>query len=398
MLVATFTMAVSYFDRQALAVLAPVVTKDLGISDTQYGWLASAFSIAYLVGAPLAGRLIDLVGARRGLLGAVLLWSLVSALHAVAPGFAVLFGLRIALGLAEAPSFPGAAQTIHRVLPAAEQPRAFGVLFTGSSFGAMIIPPIATFFLGWIGWRGAFLATALVGLVWVPLWILVAHHPRSKAALDHAGDAEDASRALSLAGVLLHPAVTRTVIMVFAAAPALAFVFLWLSKYLVFQFQTAPKDLGGFLWLPPLFLDLGSLAFGDLAARRRKTRGTGASDVLLIAAAGLLVMTIPAMQLTSGEWGATLVAGLVLAGGGGLFAVLTSDMLSRVPPGMVSRAGGMTAAAQSLAYIIASPLVGWSVDTFHGYTPALYALALSVVPGVILWRAYSGRVEPGTRS
>ena len=51
-LVATFTMAVSYVDRQTLAVLAPTVTESLGISEQGYGWLVSAFSLAYLVGAP----------------------------------------------------------------------------------------------------------------------------------------------------------------------------------------------------------------------------------------------------------------------------------------------------------------------------------------------------------
>src|SRR4051812_20187760 len=96
-LVATLTMAVSYVDRQTLAVLSPTVTKALAISDEQYGWLVSAFSVAYLVGAPIAGRMIDGIGARRGLLGAVLVWSFVAALHALAPGLGVLFGLRIAL-------------------------------------------------------------------------------------------------------------------------------------------------------------------------------------------------------------------------------------------------------------------------------------------------------------
>src|SRR5262245_53696994 len=148
-------MAVSYVDRQTLAVLAPTVTRVLGISEPEYGFLISAFSIAYLVGAPLSGRLIDAVGARRGLLGAVLIWSLVAAVHALAPGFGVLFALRIALGLAEAPSFPGAAQTIHRALPPAEQARGFGVLFTGSSFGAMVAPPLATFIEARLGWRWA---------------------------------------------------------------------------------------------------------------------------------------------------------------------------------------------------------------------------------------------------
>src|SRR5262245_60181939 len=116
-------MTVSYIDRQTLAVLAPEVTRELGISEAQYGWLAAAFSIAYLVTTPIAGWWIDRAGARRGLVWSLLAWSVVAALHALAPGFGVLFALRIALGITEGPSFPGAAQTVHRALPAAERER-----------------------------------------------------------------------------------------------------------------------------------------------------------------------------------------------------------------------------------------------------------------------------------
>ena len=65
--VATLAMSVSYLDRQALAALAPTVTKELDLTDAQYGWLSSAFSMAYLVGSPAAGIVLDRLGARRGL-------------------------------------------------------------------------------------------------------------------------------------------------------------------------------------------------------------------------------------------------------------------------------------------------------------------------------------------
>src|SRR5215212_8817730 len=97
-IVATLTMTVSYVDRQTLAVLAPSVTKALNISNEAYGWLGSAFSIAYLFGTPLSGWWIDRIGARRGLVASVLAWSAVAALHAVVPGFGMLFALRLALG------------------------------------------------------------------------------------------------------------------------------------------------------------------------------------------------------------------------------------------------------------------------------------------------------------
>src|SRR5262249_1898877 len=143
-LTATATMAVSYVDRQTLAVLAPTVTRELGISETGYADLLSAFAIAYLLGAPLPGWLLDAIGARKGLLAAGVAWSGVAALPALVPSYGVLFALRIALGLTEAPSFPGAAQTVQRALPARKRSTGFGILFTGSSFGAMLAPPIAT--------------------------------------------------------------------------------------------------------------------------------------------------------------------------------------------------------------------------------------------------------------
>src|SRR5205814_9590873 len=90
-IVAMLTMTVSYIDRLTLAVLAPSVTKALHITETQYGWLQSAFSIAYLVATPLSGWWIDRIGARRGLVGSILVWTAVSALQALAPGLGSLF-------------------------------------------------------------------------------------------------------------------------------------------------------------------------------------------------------------------------------------------------------------------------------------------------------------------
>src|SRR4051794_3721022 len=113
---ATLTMSVSYIDRQVISVLAPTITQALRINETQYGYLSAAFSCAYLVAAPFAGRFIDAVGARRGLLAAVLAWSFVAAAHAWVPSFGWLIALRVALGVAEAPSFPGATQVVHRAL------------------------------------------------------------------------------------------------------------------------------------------------------------------------------------------------------------------------------------------------------------------------------------------
>ena len=306
-LTATFTMAVSYVDRQTLAVLAPTVTKALDIDEQGYGWLVSAFSLAYLVGSPLAGRLIDRVGARRGLLGAVVVWTVVAALHTVVPGFGALFALRIALGLAESPSFPGAAQTVHRALPPEDRARGFGVLFTGSSIGAMIAPPLAAGVAARFGFRAAFLVTALAGLVWVPLWLFVAWAPRARRVLDGPAPTSTAPAAPTRVPALAlarHPAVLRAVVAIVATSPLIAFVLNWSAKLLVHDHAIAQANVGRYLWLPPLLFDAGAVAFGHAASRRAAARGPrrGDPDRVLVGLACALEVATHVQRLAAGSY------------------------------------------------------------------------------------------------
>lgn len=387
-LVATATMAISYLDRQVLGVLAPSVRAELQIDGEAYGWLASSFSIAYLVSTPIAGRLLDRVGVRRGLLGAVILWSIVSASHGLATSFAMLFAMRLALGVTESPSFPGAAASISRALPPEQRPRGLGVLYTGTSLGAMIAPPLATFLAASLGgWRFGFLGVAIVGLVWVPLWLLATQPAAVRALLDSPPEA----RRTSFLELARNRAVLRAGALVLASSPTFAFFFLFSSLYLNEAHRVAQEDVGDFLWLPPLFLDVGAVTFGFLAARHARLHGAGRSPIALAAVALAMTAAIGALPLCPGPWEATMLFGLVLAGGGGLFAILTADLVTGVGPQLAASAGGLTAASQSIAYVIASPLIGRSADATGSHDLAVVVLACCLVPGFAAWVALRPR-------
>jgi ACS family hexuronate transporter-like MFS transporter len=387
---ATLTMAVSYVDRQTLAVLAVTVCASLSIDETHYGWLLSAFSLAYLVGAPIAGRLVDWFGARRVLLAAVLAWSAVAAAHSLASGFASLFALRLLLGLAEAPSFPGAAQTIHRALPPTERPRAFGILYTGSSLGAMLAPPVATALEARFGWRVAFCGTALVGLAWVPLWLTLTRSGEAKHLLDRreaptstaAGD----PRRSALVTLLRHPAMHRQFLLVTGSAPLLGFLLGWGAKWLVRHQGLTQAEVGAYLWIPPVLFDVGSVVFGSLASRHAKATQFAPARGL-VAAAGLLAATAALLPHCSTPLVFALVAGVAMAGGGGIYAISTADTLTRLPAELVSTASGLSAAAQSVLLIASSPLVGAVAARAGGYHEVAVALALWVVPFCAAWMA-----------
>jgi predicted MFS family arabinose efflux permease len=383
---AAFTMAVSHVDRTMLGALAPAITKKLHITETQYGWIASAFSIAYLFATPLAGWWIDRVGARRGLVVSVLIWSVVAGLHSVALGFGTLFVLRVALGISEAPGFPGAAQTVQRSLPAGDRSRGFGVLFTGSSIGFVIVPPLASWLYTQIGWRATLLVTSSVGAAWLAVWLAITSRPDVAAQLDaptppNRPDAGPPTSASSLGTLLRDPRVLRGILGIFAAAPVIGFMYSWGAKLLAHDYKLTQGELGKYLIVPALCYDAGSILFGDLVARLRRPR-------LLFSIAALTAATFALLPLATTPLTSMALLGTAVAGAGGMYTLATSDLLTRMPPSLVSFAGGILAAAQSLALIVMGPLLGSSVDATHSYTHGAIGIGIWVVPGAVAWIAW----------
>src|SRR5882762_1464154 len=107
----------SYVDRQALAVLSPVILADTGMSAEHYAEVVSAFSIAYMLANPLWGSVLDYVGLRAGMLMAVALWSAASASHAWMSGFLGFAAVRTLLGFGEGATFPGGLRAAMDSLP-----------------------------------------------------------------------------------------------------------------------------------------------------------------------------------------------------------------------------------------------------------------------------------------
>jgi NADH:ubiquinone oxidoreductase subunit H len=133
------------------------------------------------------------------------------------------------------------------------------------------------------------------------------------------------------------------------------------------------------------------VAFGALASRADRRAGEIVSHVSLVGAAAVLSSSMAIVPFVHAPGLACLLTAACLAGGGGIFALLTADMLARVSPSVVSTAGGLTAAAQSLAYIVANPLVGRAVDATHSYAAVLLVLGLLVPPAVIAWALWPMR-------
>ena len=112
--------------------------EDLGLTDTQVGWMLSAFFWTYAMGQVPAGWLTDRFGSRIMLTLYVLLWSLLTALTGLATGFVMLLLMRIAFGFAQAGAYPTASSIVSKWVPFAERGKASGVIALGGRFGAAL--------------------------------------------------------------------------------------------------------------------------------------------------------------------------------------------------------------------------------------------------------------------
>src|SRR5262245_65675178 len=148
-------IAVAYLDRVCIAIAAPTIKAELGLSDWQMGVVFSAFTFAYALFEIPSGWLADRFGGRITLTGLVLWWSALTAATGLAGGLGSLLVLRFLFGVGEAGMFPGAARAFARWLPPGERGRAFGLTLMTAALGGALTQPVVVALLGRGGWRGA---------------------------------------------------------------------------------------------------------------------------------------------------------------------------------------------------------------------------------------------------
>ncbi len=361
--------ALSFLDRQVLSVLAPRITAEFGMSNSEYARVVFAFVLSYTVMFTVGGRLMDALGTRLGLALSVGLWSMASAAHALAKGPWGLGVARLFLGVGEGACFPAVTKgAVEWVRP---ERRAFAVGFAngGSAFGAVLAPPLAAWWATSFGWRGAFLATAVLGLSWLLAWQIACRGTGT------AGTSESRTQ-VSLAALLSRPEVRRLVLARFFFDPVFYFYMFWIPQYLAKERGLSILEIGSLMWIPFLVLGLTNIAAGRV------------SDLLVAAGwppkrSRLMLMLIAAL-LTPSSWLASvattpalaiaLMSILMFAHGIWIanFITLIGDTVAREE---IGTAVGLTGTSGGIAGMISSLAVGPVADHLS-FAPVFLASAL----------------------
>jgi MFS family permease len=140
-----------------IAVALPAITEDFGVSTATATTLITLYLVVMLVGQPIAGRLTDVIGARRSVLGALIGLTVFSFGAAIAPSFGLLLVARALQAMCAATLSPGAQSLLRSISGPDQQGRVFGILGSVVGTGAALGPVVGGLLVQSFGWQAIFL-------------------------------------------------------------------------------------------------------------------------------------------------------------------------------------------------------------------------------------------------
>ena len=161
---------INYVDRGNLALAAPLLSKEWGMSASQLGILLSAFFWTYVLLQVPMGWLVDRFSASSLLAVGFLAWSGATIFTGLARGFAALLAMRLLLGVGEAVIFPASSKIFSENLEEKDRGLANGLLVAAIRWGTAVGAFGGGLLMAHFGWRRTFLAIGLLGLLWLPAW------------------------------------------------------------------------------------------------------------------------------------------------------------------------------------------------------------------------------------
>lgn len=389
---------INYLDRTALGVAAPTILETTGITKEQYSWIVSAFQLAYTIGQPIMGFFIDTIGLRLGFAICAVIWGLATMGHALTGTWQGLAFMRGVMGFSEASAIPAGIKTASIWFPAKERGIASGVFNMGTSFGAMLAPPLIAWCILFQGWEFAFVVSGSLALIAALAWFIFYRDPKDSKRLSaeereyiEAGqekylDSDNKQEKAFLKTILTQRNFWGIGIARFLADPAWGTINFWVPIFFVETLHFSLKEIAMFVWLPFLMADLGCLASG-FVAKFFNDRGISLinSRLITFTIGAVLMMTIGFVSIVENPYLAVFLISL-----GGFSHQLLSTVASTLggdlfKKNQVATAVGMAGACAWTGQLIFNLFIGAFVGII-GFGPFFIALAFfDVIGAIVLW-------------
>jgi ACS family hexuronate transporter-like MFS transporter len=385
-----FATTVNYMDRQILSLLKPILDSELRWTNEQFGMINAAFQAAYAIGLLGFGALIDRIGTKLGYAISITAWSLAAMSHALVGSVNGFFGARFALGLGEGGNFPSAIKAVALWFPPRERAYATALFNSGSNVGAIIAPAIVPWLAFTFGWRSAFVAAGIAGLLWIAFWLPFYDAPEKStkvgpAELAHIRSQDGAATAadgvpIRWGEILRHRQAWAFIAAKFLTDPVWWFFLIWLPDY--FKKTRGLSIKNSWVHLVTIYAIVTVLSiFGGWLSGFLTSHGMSVSRARKTAMFTFACTVLPILGVTHvGNWAAVVLIGIAGASHQAWSANLFTSASDLFPKRAVASVVGLGSMAGSLGGILFPIFSGKLLDKFAaaGNVTAGYALLFGI--------------------
>jgi len=388
----TAAIAISYFDRQTLPVAIAAIERTIPISNQQFSYLQTAFLLSYAAMYLVGGRLLDLLGTRRGFMAIMVWWSAACALHGVAAGFGLLLVARFLLGMGEGGGFPAAVRVVAEWIRPEERSTAVGIVNAGTAVGSVLAAPLVARVILTLGWRWVFLLSGGLGMVWV-VWWWAAYRGSAAAVESKSLDAGAPARGLTFAEMLGMGSVRAIVFAKFMSDSAWYFMLFWLPKYLYDVRHFDVKQVGYYAWIPYAASGVGSFVGGWYSSRLlRKGRSLDAARKIALGLSAAFMPVVMLVPLVPVQAAIVLfsVAFFCQQSWSGLIMTLPADIFPLSAVGTVS---GLVGFGGAIGGAVFGVVAGWLLDHGFGYGTLFVLVGTFHLIGYSAILLFAGKIQ-----
>ncbi|MFP3887151.1 MFS transporter [Priestia filamentosa] len=403
------SVVINYMDRSNISVAATAIGKDLELTSVQLGLIFSAFGWAYAALQIPGGVMVDRFGARLTYAFSLITWSLVTLLQGFTKGFVGLFGLRLATGAFEAPAFPTNNKVVTSWFPNQERASAIAFYTSGQFAGLAFLTPALVTIQHFLGWRGLFITTGAIGILWGIIWYIfyrdpTQHKKANKAELEYIkeggglvtplNEKEEKARFEweNLKEVFVHRKLWGIYLGQFAVNSTLWFFLTWFPTYLV-EYRGLDFLKSGFLASAPfLAAFVGVLLSGflsDFLVKKGVSLGIARKTPIIV---GLLLSTSIVGANYVNNTSLIIMFMAIAFFGNGLASITWVFVSTLAPKHLVGLTGGVFNFIGGLASIVVPIVIGFLAQG-GSFAPALVFIAIVALLGALSYIFLVGKVE-----
>jgi ACS family hexuronate transporter-like MFS transporter len=395
-----------YIDRSALGILAPDLQKSIGWTEEQYGIINSVFMISYALCFLVMGRVIDMMGTRKGYIVSIGIWSIATLGHAFARSWIGFAFARFSLAVGQSGNFPSAIKAVAEWFPKKERALAVGIFNGGANMGTILSPLIIpVLVLSLDNWRVAFLWTFPISMLWIFLWLKFYRSPGNNPKvsdeelqyINSDSDPEEHVENLKWKDILPHKGAWAIALAKFMADPIWWFYLFWGAKFLNEKFGVNLKEIGlPFFTIYLVSWGLG-IFLGWLSSKFIKMgMGINKGRKLGLLACGIFAIPVMMVPHVANMWVAVGLIALAAGGHCGWSAnvfSLMSDIFPRKATASVAGFGGFAGGVGGaiVAYSVGLILQDIGVD---GYAIPFAVASFGYLLALLLIQILLPKLEP----